>query len=157
MAAPQCDTCRTLVKSKLKTGQDGTFHIMCILPQLPIFKKAITGISELFRRPKRTAPFPSIWPVQEAGGGPLLGPCFPEETGLPGAGQRSPEQAATPCPVTQQGSFRMGRASHSPLHCLGGHQEGHEVSPCQLLSSHEGAPNKQGAQDHACTGKGPGS
>lgn len=48
----------------------------------------------------------------------------------------------------------MGMAPHSPLHCLGGHQEGHEVSPFQLLSSHEGTPNKQGAQDHACMVKG---
>lgn len=37
---------------------------------------------------------------------------------------------------------------HSPLYCLGSHQEGHEVSPFQLLSSHKGASNEQGAQDH---------
>lgn len=37
---------------------------------------------------------------------------------------------------------------HSPLYRLGSHQEGHEVSPSQLLSSHKGAPNEQRAQDH---------
>lgn len=44
--------------------------------------------------------------------------------------------------------LRDENGPHSPLYCLGSHQEGHEVSPSQLLSSHKGAPNEQGAQDH---------
>lgn len=77
-------------------------------------------------------------------GGPLPSPArcwgswsrYTQQTGAP-----------APCPswVPQENN-----GPHSPLHSLGSHQEGHEVSPCQLLPGHEGTPNKQGAQDHAC-------
>lgn len=86
------------------------------------------------------APPPQPWPS-------------PGELGWPGAVRQSAEQAGTPS-LDPAGLLGTGMAPHSPLHCLGGHQEGHEVSPFQLLFSHEGTPNKQGAQDHACTVKG---
>lgn len=60
-----------------------------------------------------------------------------------------PQQTGALCPSWAP---QEENGPHSPLHSLGGHQEGHEVSPRQLLPGHEGAPNKQGAQDHACEG-----
>jgi hypothetical protein len=71
----------------------------------------------------------------------------PKYTGIPVLGSRVLEG--------RQGGVGVGgtllrddSGPHLPLYCLGSHQEGHEVSPFQLLSSHKGAPNEQGAQDH---------
>ena len=58
-----------------------------------------------------------------------------------GVGELCSEQTGAPS-LTQPGCLGMRSAAHSPLHRLGGHQEGHEVSAGQLLSGHQGAPDK---------------
>lgn len=78
----------------------------------------------------------------------------PWETGV--SARQQPLLKCTDSPVLLSRALEVGRGAllrdhsgpHSPLYCLGSHQEGHEVSPFQLLSSHKGAPNEQGAQDH---------
>lgn len=70
-----------------------------------------------------------------------------------GAGHRTHSRLAHPAPCPGWAP-QEENGPHSPLHSLGSHQERHEVSPRQLLPGHEGAPNKQGAQDHACKGAG---
>lgn len=89
---------------------------------------------------------------------PLL--CLPGGPGLVLGSSSSPRYTGIPVLVSRvlegwQGWVGVGETllrddsgPHSPLYCLGSHQEGHEVSPFQLLSSHKGAPNEQGAQDH---------